>query len=244
LTTIIAEAATGHGGDLDIAADMVRAAADSGADWVKFQTYDLAKLNPQDPQADWLKQAHLDKADHELLMRTCEQVGIQFLSAPFDAGSLQMLRELGLTTFKVASSESDSTWWSQFYGPKSGEYWFVSFPWGVVPSRFQEYGTQHPWLKQMTKLTAVPLYPTPPECVGKATMLDGWSDHTVGLEACQMALAQGATVIEAHLTLPGKSRQMPWDKTPEQFRQLRAFADTCETMRSGVSTQFRRRWSA
>ncbi len=58
-----------------------------------------------------------------------------------------------------------------------------------------------------------------------------------------MALAQGATVIEAHLTLPGKSRQMPWDKDPAAFRKLRDFADACETMRSGVSKQFRERWN-
>ena len=227
---LIAECATGHGGDLDIAADMVRAAADSGADWVKFQTYDLAKLNPGDPQKDWLTQAHLDKADHEFLIRLCEQVGIQFLSTPFDADSLQMLRDLGLTTFKIASSESGNGWYRR---QGEDERWFVSLPWGKGPSH-------QSWV---TTLTAIPLYPTPPECVGQAELRDGWSDHTVGIEACQMALACGATVIEAHLTLGhGRGRQTAWDKSPREFRQVRDFADACDTMRSGVSTTFRRRW--
>ena len=228
---IIAECATGHGGDLDIAADMVRAAADSGADLVKFQTYDLAKLNPSDPQKDWLTQAHLDKADHEFLIRLCEQVGIQFLSTPFDAGSLAMLREIGQRAFKVASSESGNDWWSM----REGDTWFASWPWGCGAD---ESIADH-------DLTAIPLYPTPLEAVGRATLLEGWSDHTEGIAACQWALAQGATVIEAHLTLGhGRGRQTVWDKTPREFRQVRDFADACDTMRSGVSTTFRRRWSA
>jgi sialic acid synthase SpsE len=244
VTELICECATGHGGDLDIAADMVRAAADSGATYVKFQTYDLTKLNPQDPQAAWLKQAHLDRADHEFLIKLCGQVGIQFLSTPFCADSLAMLRDLGLTTFKVASSESGNGWFDM----RVGEHWIRSWPWGIAPRGMAgttSLGTlTHEGYVKHTHLAAIPLYPTPLEAVGRATLLDGWSDHCEGIAACQWALAQGATVIEAHLTLPGKSRQMPWDKTPEQFRQLRDFADKCETMRSGVSTQFRRRWSA
>ena len=239
---IVCECATGHGGDLDIAADMVRAAADSGADWVKFQTYDLAKLNPSDPQKDWLTQAHLDKADHEFLIRLCDQVGIKFLSTPFDAGSLQMLRDLGLTTFKVASSEAHSTWWN----PQAGEQWMVSWPWGDSPAgevRVRLERNIGP--AQYRALTAIPLYPTPLECVGQATLLDGWSDHTEGIAACQWALAQGACVIEAHLTLGhGRGRQTVWDKSPREFRQVRDFADSVETMRSGVGAVYRRRWSA
>ena len=232
---LIAEAATGHGGDLDIAADMVRAAADSGADWVKFQTYDLAKLNPSDPQKDWLTQAHLDKSDHEFLIRLCEQVGIKFLSTPFDAGSLQMLRDLGLSAFKIASTESGKGWW----GKRDGERWFVSFPWGR--------GGDPIWggTPGTTQLTAIPLYPTPLEVVGHATLLEGYSCHAEGIAVCQWALARGATVIEAHLALgKGRGRQTTFDKLPHEFRQVRDFADACETMRSGVSTTFRRRWSA
>ena len=236
MTEFIAECATAHGGDLDIAADLVRAAADSGATWVKFQTYDLAKLNPADPQAAWLKQAHLDKADHELLMALCEQVGIRFLSTPFDAGSLQLLRDLGLTTFKIASSESAQPWWRT--GVNGHEHWLISYPWGR-PSHA-------PCLPQgtYTYLSAIPLYPTPLECVGRVPLLDGLSDHCEGIAACQYAIAQGARVVEAHLCLPGRSREMKWDKSPAQLRQLREFAEACETMRSGVSTTFRRRWSA
>jgi len=227
-TTIIAELATGHGGDVGLAADMIRAAAEAGCDYAKVQTYDLARLNPLDPQADWLRQSHLDRSAHETLIQVAQDAGIPFLSTPFDAGSLTMLRALGLRTFKMASSESVAGWW----GRQKGEHWIVSYPWGLRPPDTPQV---------ITALTAIPLYPTPFEAVGRATLLDGWSDHTEGLAACQWALAQGMRVLEAHLTIPG-SRCTPWDKTPAQFRALRTFADAVETMRSGVSTQFRARW--
>lgn len=230
---IIAELATAHGGDLDVAADLIRAAADAGADWAKIQTYSLDKLNPADPQYAWLRQAHLDRAAHERLLTVCQQVGIRFLSTPMDAASLQLLRELGLTTFKIASSESGNRWWV----PQRHEQWFVSYPWGRCLDNMTCGGLHY-------ALTAIPLYPTPLECVGQATLLDGWSCHCEGLSACQWAIAHGAQVLEAHLCLPGKSRVTKFDKTPESFRLLRRFADDCQTMRSGVATRFRERWGA
>ena len=230
--TIIAELSTNHGGDLVLAEDLIRAAADAGADYAKVQTYSLERLNPADPQADWLRQAHLDRAAHERLLAHGEKVGIQFLSTPFDATSLQLLRSLGLRTFKVASSEAARGWWKR----QNGEHWIVSYPWGQKPPDTP---------KIITALTAIPLYPTPLECVGQATLLEGWSDHTVGLDACLWALAQGVSVIEAHLTLgDGRGRHMAWDKTPVQFARLREFADNVETMRTGVAQRFRERWTA
>lgn len=239
MTTIICELSTNHGGDVALAEDMIRAAADSGATYAKTQAYSLAKLNPRDPQKDWLTQAHLDQKAHERLLAVCQQVGIQYLSTPFDADSLRMLRELGLKTFKIASSESGNDWWQ----PRSGEQWLISWPWGVMPDewRVMMRGGLVSSHKRIN-LAAIPLYPTPLSCVGRAILLDGWSDHTEGLSACQWALANGATVIEAHLKLEGRGRNCAWDKSPEMFRELRDFADKIETIRTGISTQFRERW--
>lgn len=234
-SVIVCELATSHGGDLDVASDLIRAAADSGADLVKLQTYDPHKIHPQDPQRDWLVQAHLTKADHEYLLKVAQQVGIELFSTPFCADSLQMLRDLGLTRFKIASSESRSEWYRTAQGVRQGdEQWIVSYPWGRGP-----WGPS--WV---TRLTAIPLYPTPLECVGQATLLEGYSDHGEGIAACQWALAQGARMIEVHVCLPGKSRQKPFDKTPEQVRDLRQFAEQMTTIRSGVNQVFRNRWSA
>jgi sialic acid synthase SpsE len=216
---------------------MVRAAAAAGCDYAKVQSFSLARLNPADNQAEWLRQAHLDREDHERVMAACQEAGIAFLSTPFDADSLQMLRELGQTTFKIASSESGNNWWMPAEtGRRLIERWLISYPWGDAPLIT---GSAH-W---MTRLTAIPLYPCPLEAVGRAPMLDGYSDHTVGLTACQWAIANGVKVVEAHMALPDRGRRNTWDKLPEQMRQLREFSDEVLTMTSGVATRFRKRWN-
>lgn len=232
MTTLIAECATAHGGQIDVARDMIAAAADAGAQYVKFQAYTLARLNPNDPQADWLKAAALSEYHFAQLMAMCEVRGTGFLVTPFDEDALAMLRGLGVTRFKIASSEAERGW----YDPQPGESWFISWPWGRTPGNRRQL--------RATNLTAIPLYPTPLECVAQAPLLDGWSDHTVGLDACLYQMARGARVIEAHLTIPGRSRQMVWDKTPEQFQQLARFAESVTTMQTGVCETFRTRWTA
>lgn len=236
MTTIIAECATAHGGDVRLAQDMIRQAAEAGAHLVKFQSYSKASINPSDPQAAWLIQAHLDRDAHVALMETCRWAGVQFLSTPFDRESLQMLRDLGQTTFKIASTESGNDWWD----PRAGEQWIISWPWG----RGRGIGAKN--MHVLAHLTAIPLYPTPLEAVGRAELIGrpergGWSDHCEGIKACQWALAQGIDVLEVHFTIPG-ARVKVWDKSAADVRLLRDFADAMTTIRSGVGQVFRDRW--
>jgi len=214
---------------------MVAAAADSGAHTVKFQHFTLSKLNRADPQREWLEQSHLDERATERLMKACQREGVQFLSTPFDSDAWLMLNRLGCHRFKVAST-------------------------GVVPSGCIGYSIIKSWpsgrtdrvsaLAKMGRLgveahlTAIPLYPTPLEAISAVPLLDGWSDHTIGIAACQHMLSKGARIIEAHFCLPGKSRQMIFDKTPQEFRQIRDWSDTVQTMSTGVATHFRERWRA
>ena len=229
---LIAELSTSHGGDVELACEMVRAAADSGAHTVKIQSYTLAALNPKDPQADWLRQAHLDEAAHVRIMEQCEQSRVRFLSTPFDVVSLRMLIRLGLQRIKVPSSLPI---WPALLD-EAGMSQVKSWPWGVKgadPARIV-----------VADLTAIPLYPTPLEAVRRAPLLDGWSDHTIGTAACQYMIASGATIIEKHFSLPGKGRNCAWDATSVQFREIRDWADAVETMTTGVSQIFRERWRA
>jgi N,N'-diacetyllegionaminate synthase len=229
---LIAELATSHGGDVDLACDMVAAAADAGAHTVKIQSYTLARLNPKDPQAEWLTQSYLDEAAHVRLIEACAKHKVEFLSTPFDRESFAMLKKLGLWRFKVASTGKP-------FSEESGLDYVKSWPWGA----------RQEWQGPITKnwimhLTAIPLYPTPLEAVSAAPLLDGWSDHTIGTAACKHMISKGARIIEAHFCLPGRSRQMSWDKSPSEFREIRDWADAVETMTTGVSQTFRDRWKA
>jgi N,N'-diacetyllegionaminate synthase len=230
---LIAELSTNHGGDVGLAEAMLVQAAEAGADYVKTQAYSLARLNPNDPQAACLEQSHLDEQAHARLMKAAAQAGVQYLSTPFDADALKMLRGLKLTRFKIASSEARGGWWM----PNEGEHWFVSQPWGC--ERVRDINGRIKY-----NLTAIPLYPTPLECVSRAVLLDGYSDHCIGLSACEYAIARGAQAIEVHFKIQGKGRNCVWDKSAEDIKRLRDFANDVQTMTSGVATTFRNRWSA
>lgn len=228
---LIGELATNHGGNLDTARRLIDYAVAGGATHIKTQAYQPASLNPKDPQFGWLRQAALTEDQHLELLEHCRQVGVPYFASVFDVASLTMLRRLGMDTFKLASSEAASNWWE----PAPDETWYVSLPWGVGDGR------RAPCCR-VIHLAAIPLYPTPLEVIGKARLCGGWSDHVVGLAGCFYAIAHGASVVEVHVSLPGEGRQCPWDKTQEHLKQIRAWMNDCETIRSGVSQTFRDRW--
>jgi sialic acid synthase SpsE len=227
-TKLCAELGTAHKGDIGVALQMIQAAAEAGCNAVKIQHY--GAVNPADPQAEWLNQSRLHVDAIESLRVEVQTRGMEFWATPFDEDRLAELVELDVDRIKIASTEAHNQWW------RETERCVVSWPWGKT-----EAGD---WPEQWTHLTAIPLYPTPLECIGKATMLQGWSDHVVGLSACYRSIAQHARWIEAHLKLPGvTTRDRDWEKTPADFRLLRQFAEDVATMRSGVSQMFRDRWS-
>lgn len=118
---IIAEAGVNHNGSLDLARKLVDAAADAGADAVKFQTFkaealvsDLAPkadyqketTNAVESQLDMLRKLELDEAAHQVLAEHCRVRGIQFLSTPFDEGSIDFLvKKIGVRLIKLPSGE-------------------------------------------------------------------------------------------------------------------------------------------
>ncbi len=117
----IAEAGVNHNGIKDMAFRLIDAALASGADAVKFQTFNAEALasstapkaayqnkttNAAESQLDMLRRLELPRAWHAELMAYCDDKGIVFLSTPFDSQSLTFLsRELGVETIKVPSGE-------------------------------------------------------------------------------------------------------------------------------------------
>tara|TARA_R110002073_G_scaffold74100_2_gene181046 strand:+ start:35821 stop:36951 length:1131 start_codon:yes stop_codon:yes gene_type:complete len=118
---VIAEAGVNHNGDLDLARQLVDAAAEAGADVVKFQTfradalvtktapkaaYQARNTSETETQHQMLTRLELSMEAHRALLQYCNDRGIAFLSSPFDIGSLHFLtQELGLTTIKLGSGE-------------------------------------------------------------------------------------------------------------------------------------------
>jgi N-acetylneuraminate synthase len=119
-TFIIAEAGVNHNGSLDIAKQLVDAAVEAGADAVKFQSFDAKELavatvdkapyqkaltGSAESQLQMLERLQLDADQHMALRDYADRCGIEFMSAPFDIGSLRMLLDLHLKRIKVPSGE-------------------------------------------------------------------------------------------------------------------------------------------
>lgn len=120
-TLIIAEAGVNHNGHIGMALDLVDYAAEAGADLVKFQTFNAAKLasaaapkaayqtrqtDSGESQLAMLQRLQLSPEAHERIIARCAQRGIGFLSTPFDDNSLELLTgQFGLTRIKLGSGE-------------------------------------------------------------------------------------------------------------------------------------------
>ena len=120
-TYIIAEAGVNHNGSIDMAKQLVDVAAHAGADAVKFQTFKaemvVSKHAPKadyqkkttvenESQLDMVRKLELGEAAHRVLIEYCRSKGIEFLSTPFDFGSIDLLiRKLDLPRIKIPSGE-------------------------------------------------------------------------------------------------------------------------------------------
>ncbi|HUF80955.1 MAG TPA: N-acetylneuraminate synthase [Burkholderiales bacterium] len=118
---IIAEAGVNHNGSLDMAMDLVRAAARAGADAVKFQTfkagllataaapkaaYQLRTTPEEESQLQMLARLELNEDAHKALSAFAGEMGIEFMSSAFDVASQDMLvRGCGIKTLKIPSGE-------------------------------------------------------------------------------------------------------------------------------------------
>ncbi|MCL6598712.1 MAG: N-acetylneuraminate synthase [Alicyclobacillus macrosporangiidus] len=120
-TYIIAEAGVNHNGSLDLALQLVDKAVEAGADAVKFQTfrademvtkragkaeYQTALTDPEESQWAMLKSLELGEAAHHRLIEYCKQCGIDFISTPFDVGSVDLLAgSFDLPILKISSGD-------------------------------------------------------------------------------------------------------------------------------------------
>jgi N,N'-diacetyllegionaminate synthase len=231
-TIIIAEAGVNHNGSIELAKKIIDVAAESGADFVKFQTFKAETLvtqtadkaeyqkeitNIDESQFEMIKKLELDRKTHEELIEYCKQKDIQFLSTAFDHDSIDLLDELNIPLFKIPSGEITNLPYLRHID-KMEKPIIMSTGMSTLDEVHNalniliESGAEK---EQITILHCNTEYPTPMEDVNLKAMLTikdelgvkiGYSDHTLGIEVPIAAVAMGATVIEKHFTL---DRNMP-----------------------------------
>jgi N,N'-diacetyllegionaminate synthase len=222
---IIAEAGVNHNGSLDMALRLVGVAKASGADAVKFQTFradllatrsahkaryqELTTANGES-QFEMLQRLELDAPAHQRLIDHCREIGIEFLSSPFDAQSADLLETMNVLLYKVPSGEITNLPFLQHLARK-GRPLILSTGMSTLGEVeeavhvLQAAGTKH-----LTLLHCVTEYPAPYAEVNLRAMRTlelafglpvGYSDHTPGIDIAIAAVALGAKVIEKHFTL-------------------------------------------
>lgn len=243
---VIAEAGVNHNGSLQLALQLVDAAASAGADAVKFQTFhaeDVASADARqaryqqvntgrvESQLEMARRLELSPDDHQRLVRHCRSKRIMFLSSPFDLRSADLLADLGVPAYKVGSGELTN---HPFLAHLAGKGRPLIISTGMAAIREVDEAmaaVASAGAAPVALLHCVSNYPTDPTDCNLAAMGTlreafgvpvGWSDHTLGVHVAVAAVALGASIIEKHLTLdrrlPGPDHRASIE--PAEFREL------------------------
>lgn len=250
---LIAEAGVNHNGSVARALELVDVAAASGADAVKFQTFRADALatasagkaayqertTGDGSQLAMLKRLELDEPAHRAIADRCAERDIEFMSAPFDHESLELLVRMRVHRLKLGSGELTN-------GPlleaaaRTGLPLILSTGMATLDEvREAVHLVQNAGSRDVTVLHCTTEYPAPPDEVNlraMATMRDtlgvpvGYSDHTVGMTVALAAVAMGASVLEKHFTidrtLPGPDHAASLE--PDELAQLVTAVRTVE----------------
>ena len=229
-TLIIAEAGVNHNGDIEMAKALIDAAADAGADIVKFQTFVAEKLvtgvarkadyqvtntGSNESQYQMLKRLELTSQMHDELIAHSASRGIEFFSTAFDLQSLDYLMSLGMKRIKIPSGEITNLPYLRSIGSFAKQVILSTGMSNLADIEaaldvLEQAGTPR---SQIVVLHCNTEYPAPINEVNLKAMQSiatafgvrvGFSDHTEGTEIALAAVALGASVIEKHFTLDRK----------------------------------------
>lgn len=217
---VIAELGINHEGSLDIACEMIDAAASAGVEVLKHQTHVIddemsgaAKKvipgNAKESIYEIMSRCALSEEDERTLKEYVESKGMIFLSTPFSRAAADRLERMQVPGFKIGSGECNNypllKHVASFGKPiilSTGMNTLESV--GKAVDIFKEYGVPYALLHTTN------LYPTPPHLVRLGAMVElakafsgavvGLSDHTTDNLACLGAIALGASIVERHFT--------------------------------------------
>ncbi|TNC94009.1 MAG: spore coat polysaccharide biosynthesis protein E [Stygiobacter sp.] len=210
-TYVIAEIGFNHEGNVDLGIEMIRAAAASGADAVKFQTYKADGLTvTSNPHFDLIKHGELDLDAHKRLVAAAQDAKVTFFSTPFGVDMVELLEKVGVPAYKIASMDLDNQPLLEAVG-KTGKPIILSTGMGTLGEIERAVQLlEATGNRQIMLLHCVSEYPPAPEKANLRTIEQiraafpaysvGYSDHILGNAAAVAAVALGAVAIEKHFT--------------------------------------------
>jgi sialic acid synthase SpsE len=219
---VIAEIGNNHEGSFDTAVKMVEAAAEAGANAVKFQTFKTEFfINPSNKERfEKLKSFELTFSQFESLSKIAREKGLIFISTPFDLQSATFLNGI-VDAFKIASS--DNTFYPLIEYVASTDKPAIA---STGLANLEEIEKLKSLMNgEFALLHCVSAYPVPEDeinlsYIGKLkrhfNCSVGYSDHSLGIEVAPLSVAAGSEIVEKHFTL---------DKNFSDFRDHQLSAD-------------------
>lgn len=261
---IIAEAGVNHNGNMELAKEMVRKAKEAGVDYIKFQTfiprqlvsryaskaeYQKETTGSEQSQLQMLEKLALTYDDFSELKRYCEEVGVGFISTPFDFESIEFLESLGMDFWKVPSGEVTNLPYLEKIGQTGKKVILSTGMCEIEEIRDAVEVLERHGTKDITLLHCNTEYPTPFEDVNLLAMHHiakelkkpvGYSDHTKGIEIPIAAAALGASVIEKHFTLD-RNMEGPDHRASLDPEELKSMVSAIRNIEAGLGDGIKRR---
>ncbi len=243
---IIAEMSANHNGDIQRALDSIKAAKEAGADAVKIQTYTADTMTIDCDSEDFqikgglwngyslyelYKEAQTPYEWHKPLFDYAKEIGITIFSTPFDETAVDLLEELDVPAYKIASFEMTDLPLVK-YVAQTGKPMIIST--GMANLKEIEEVVQiakDNGCQDLVLLHCISSYPAPieqsnlrtiPDLAERFGVLSGLSDHTMGTTVSTTSVALGACLIEKHFTLSrtDKGPDSEFSLEPDELKQL------------------------
>jgi N,N'-diacetyllegionaminate synthase len=215
---VVAEIGNNHDGSIRQAERLIEAAAEAGADAVKFQTHIAdAEMLPStptpphfdEPRYEFTKRMELSQDDHVRLGELAAAQGLVFFSSPFSVEAVALLEDVGVPAYKIASGEVTNPPLVEAVAATGKPVLLSTGMSGMddvdhAAAILRQGGS--PFLVMQCTST----YPCPPELVNLRAMVAmgerlgvpyGLSDHTADIHTSIAAVALGAVAVEKHFTL-------------------------------------------
>ena len=217
---VIAEVGINHGGELFVAKEMVRLAAQAGCEMIKHQTHIIEDEMTEEaksifpPNADvsiWdvMERCALSLDEEAELKRYTESLGMIWISTPFSRAAADFLEELDVPAYKIGSGEADNLPLIRHIARK-GKPVILSTGMQTIDSIRASVEILDQAGIDYALLECTNLYPSPPEIVSLRGVTElrqafpkavvGFSDHSIGPEMALASVALGACILERHYT--------------------------------------------
>jgi len=258
---IVAEIGVNHNGDIRLAKKLIDAAKDAGADAVKFQAFKTEKIVAKyaakaeyqkettrsgESQYEMIRKLELKEEEFIELYDYAKKKNIVFLSSAFDNESVDLLNNLGVPAFKVASGEITNFPLLRYIAEKQKP---VILSTGMSTLDEIEDALKvirEKGVEDIVLLHCVTSYPAKIEDANlrvietlrrRFKLPVGFSDHTFGITIPIAAAALGAVLIEKHFTLdrtlPGPDHRASLE--PDELKDMiKAIRDVEEALGDGI----------